>query len=246
MSDRAAAPTNHREFAPRNWLLAALPNSDLLHLLPHLEPVLLARSSVLFNAGEPLTRVYFPESGVVSLGAVLNNRVTAGVTLVGREGLVDAATLLGGDISLGRYLVGVAGAALSLEVSRFRSLLRQSPKFREVCDAYAQAFFFQTLQAAACHKSHTVEQRCARWLLMCDDRTEGDTLGPTQEFFADMLGARRSAVTVVVRTLEKAGLICSQRGAIRVLNRCGLEAVACECYRTLRERYDRLLARAGA
>ena len=242
MSNRVATLTDRREFEPRNRLLAVLPGEDLLSLRPHLEPVLLTRG-VMLEADEPLTRVYFVETGVVSLVAVLENRTSTGVSMVGREGLIDIATLLGSDTALGRHSVHVPGSALALEVRRFRSALQASRKLRAACQAYAQAFLFQALHAVACNRSHTVEQRCARWLLTCADRIKNDTLQLTQESLAGMLGVRRSTVSVVAQRLRHAGLICYRGGAITVLDRPGLEAVACECYRILRGRYERLLAR---
>jgi len=243
MSNRVVALTDRRELEPRNRLLAVLPGRDLLSLRPHLEPVLLPRG-VLLEADEPLTRVYFVETGVVSIVTVLESRTSAGVAMVGREGLIGIATLLGGDTALGRHTVQVPGSALALEVDRFRSALRASPKLRAACQAYAQAFLLQVLHAAACNRVHTMEQRCARWLLTCADRTEDDTFQLTQENLADLLGVRRSTVTVIAHRLRHAALICYRRGAITVLDRRGLEAVACECYRVVRDRCGRLLARA--
>jgi hypothetical protein len=138
--------------------------------------------------------------------------------------------------------VVLPGLAVAIQASRFRSALCESPKLRAVCEAYAQGFVAHLLQNVACTAAHTVEERCARWLLMCGDQTEDDAFELTQEYLAEMLGVRRSTVTVVAGTLQKAGLICYRRGAITVLDRRGLEAAACECYRIIRERYERVLA----
>jgi CRP-like cAMP-binding protein len=243
MSTQVATPTESREFEPRNRLLAALSRADLLSLRPHLQPLLPEPGSILLEADEPLTRVYFVETGVVSLVTVLENRTSAGVAMVGREGLIGITTLLGGDIALGRHLVHVPGSVLALEVSHFRTALRASSKLRAACETYVQAFIFQVLHAAACYRLHTVEQRCARWLLMCADRTEDAGFQLTQERLAEMLGVRRPMVTAIAHTLQQTGLICGRRGAFTVLDRRGLEAAACECYRIVRDRYERLLAR---
>ena len=214
-------------------------------LQPHLEAVPLAHGRVLYDVDVPLTRVYFLESGVASLVTILENRVTIGVAMVGREGVVGVTTLLlGGDAALARCQVLVPGSALAVEVSAFRNALRQSPKLRMACQAYTRALLVQMLQAVPCNRLHTVEQRCARWLLMCADRTEDDTFELTQEYLGEMLGVPQPTLTVIVRKLQNAGLIGRSRSAIAVVDRPGLEVAACECYRIVRDRYQRLLARA--
>ena len=236
---------DHERFEPKNRLLAALPAHDLLSLQPHLTAVPLPGGSILSEADDPLDRVYFVDTGVVTLATAFEHRVTVGVAAVGREGVVGAtALLLGGDTALGRSRVLVPGSALALEVPRFRSALRKSLKLRAACEAYAQAFIAHLLQNVACNAAHRVEQRCARWLLMCADQTENDTFELTQEYLAEMLGVRRSTVTVVAGTLQQAGLIHYRRGAITILDRRGLEATVCECYRIVRNGYERPLVRA--
>jgi CRP-like cAMP-binding protein len=161
----------------------------------------------------------------------------------GREGVVGLGTLLGGEQALGRYVVPVPGFAFAMEVSRFQGALRESPELRAVCEGYARAFVRHLLQNVACNAAHTAEQRCVRWLLMCDDQTEHEPFEVTQEYIAEMLGVRRSTVTVVAGTLQQAGLIHYRRGAIKVLDRLGLEAAACECYRIVRDGYEQALVR---
>jgi CRP-like cAMP-binding protein len=184
------------------------------------------------------------ETGVISLVTVFEDGTTVEMATVGREGLVGVGTLLGGDTALGCYVVQVPGSALAVEASRFRSALLESRKLRLACQAFAQAFCAQLLQNVACNATHTVERRCVRRLLMSHDRSDGDTFALTQELLAEMLGVRRSTVTLIDRALQKAGLIEYHRGAITVLDRSGLEAAACECYRVIRERYEHLLPRA--
>jgi CRP-like cAMP-binding protein len=245
MSKRVAPPRDSKGFEPNNRLLAALPSEDLQSPQPHIETAPLTSRSVLFEVDEPLTNLYFVETGVVSLLTASENRVAVGVATVGREGAIGAASLvLGGDTALGRYRVLVPGSALTMEVPAFRRALHQSPKLRKACEAHSRALLVQMLQAVPCNRLHTAEQRCARWLLMCADRTEDETFELTQEHLAEMLGVRRSTVTVVAGTLQQAGLIHYRRGAIKVLDRLGLEAAACECYRIVRDRCERLLARA--
>jgi CRP-like cAMP-binding protein len=245
MSIRVATPRDSKGFEPHNRLLAALPGRDLQSLQPHIEAAPLARGSVLFEVGEPLTQVYFVETGVVSLLTASENRATVGVALVGREGAVGVSSLLlGGDTALGRYQVLVPGSALTMEVPAFRRALRQSPKLRMACEPCARALLVQSLQAVPCTRLHTVEQRCARWLLMCADRTEDERFELTQEHLAEMLGVPQSTVNAIAGTLQQAGLIRYDRDAIMMCDRRGLEAAACECYRIVRDRCERLLARA--
>jgi CRP-like cAMP-binding protein len=230
---------------PNNWLLAALPSEDLLSLRPHLDTELLAGGSVLYDIDEPLARVYFMVTGAASLVFAFEKGASLGVAMVGREGAVGVASLLlGGDSALGRVRVLVPGSALAMEVSAFRRALRKSPNLRAACAAYTRALFVQVLQAVPCNRLHTVEQRCARWLLMCADRTEGDTFELATEGLAQMLGVPQSTLAVVGRKLQAEGLICYSRSAITVVDRRGLKAATCECYRIVRDRYQRLLARA--
>jgi CRP-like cAMP-binding protein len=244
MSIRVPAPMPSRGLEPRNRLLGTvLSGRDFLSFRPHLEATPLSRGSVLFDTDETLTRVYFIETGVAALLTTLENRAL-GVATVGREGAVDVHTLLlGGETSLGRCQVLVPGLALVVEVSRFRDVLDRSPKLRAVCEAYTRALLVQILHAVPCNKLHTVEQRCARWLLMCADRTDGETFEVARQALAQMLGVAQPTLTIVARKLQSEGLIWCRRSAITVVDRRGLETAACECYRIVRSRYRRLPAR---
>ena len=152
--------------------------------------------------------------------------------------------LLGGDTASGRYQVLVPGSALTMEVPAFRSALRQSPKLRTACEAHTRALLVQMFQAVPCNRLHTVEQRCARWLLTCADRTEDDTFELTQTSLAKILGVPHSTVAAMGCTLQQSRLVHYRRSTITVLDRRGLEAAACECYRVVCDRCERLLARA--
>jgi CRP-like cAMP-binding protein len=198
---------------------------------------------VLFGADEPLMSVYFVETGVVSLVAVFEDCTTSEMAMVGREGVVGVGTLLGGHTAFGQCVVRAPGLALAVEVSRFQSAMQRSSSLRAACEAYARAFLREALQTAACNSVHMVEERCARWLLMSQDRSDGEMLSLTQEYLAEMLGVCRSTVTVAAGALQRAGLIRYHRGAIRVLDRLGLEQTSCECYHIVRSQYERLLPR---
>jgi CRP-like cAMP-binding protein len=241
MPNRVAVPTGSEGAKPSNRLLRALPVRELSDLQPYLEP--LSPGTVVVDANQSLAQIYFVESGVISLLAVVENRAAAGVATIGREGAVGVAMLLlGGEAALGRCQVLVPGLALAMEVSRFRSALQQSSKLRAACEAWTRVLFIQVLQAVSCGRLHTVEQRCARWLLMCADQTEREALELTQEGLAGMLGVPRTTLADATCTLERAGLICHRRDGFTVLDRRGLEAAACDCYRIVRDRCDRLVA----
>jgi CRP-like cAMP-binding protein len=243
MLEDIAKPTHRAQFGPRNRLLAALLPEDLLSLRAHLERVPLADGRILFEANQPITHVYFVEAGVVSLTAAFQNGSTAEMATVGREGVVGVNTLLGNDAALGRYLVQVPGSALTIEASRFQGALWKIPALLAVCQAYARAFLGQALQTAACNSVHTVEQRCARWLLMSHDRRDSDTFALKQELLAKMLGVCRPTATVAAGDLQRAGLIRYSRGVVTVLDRPGLAAASCECYGVIRGHFERLLSR---
>ena len=241
MLERMAKPTDGAKFGPRNRLLSALLPEDLLSLRNYLERVPLLDGTILFEADQPITQVYFVEAGVVSLTAAFQNSSTAEMATVGREGVVGVSTLLGSDAALGRYQVQVPGSALTVEASRFQSVLRKSPALLAICQAYARAFLGQALQTAACNSVHTVEQRCARWLLMSHDRRDSDAFALKQELLAKMLGVCRPTATVAAGALQRAGLIRYSRGVLTVLDRPGLAFASCECYRVIRDHFERLL-----
>ena len=159
---------------PRNRLLAALPDEALRSLWPHLRAVHLPRGRVLCEADEPLTQIYFLEAGAISLVSVFEDGTTAETATVGREGVVGIHALLGGERAFGRYVVPISGSALSVDASRFQSALRENSDLRAACETYAQAFLAHLLRNVACNAIHRVDQRCVRWLLMCDDQAKGN------------------------------------------------------------------------
>jgi CRP-like cAMP-binding protein len=224
-----------------NRLLAALPPEVAERLRPELASQSLVQGQVLMEAGGPIERIYFPEEGIVSAVCVFPDGTVAEMSTTGCEGFVSIVAALEGERALARHVVQVPGAALSLDADTFRRMLDEEPALRSVALAYVQAYIAQALQHVACNGVHTVEQRCAGWLLMCLDRVQGDTFSLTQEFLAEMLGVHRPTVSVVAKSFQTAGLIHYNRGTVTVLDRNGLEAVACECYGMLRHQFERLL-----
>lgn len=238
---RKAVPSYSATDRPRNRLLAALPQETLSEIKPYLDLVRMERGGVICEADRPPARVYFMEAGTVSLVAMFQARPTVEMATVGQEGMVGIGTILGGESLPVRHVSSMSGLALTIEVLRFRTLLQDSPALRATCSAYAEAFLREGLQTAACNSVHTVEERCARSLLTSHDRSEGDTITLTQDCLAKRLGVCRSTVTLVAGALQKAELIRYRRGTITVVDRPGLEAVSCECYRVIRDHYQRLL-----
>ena len=227
--------------AVRNRLLAALPADVLNQLLPKLQRVSLTMRKSLATPQEPIEAVYFVESGWVSMVANLDEGAQAEVGIIGREGMAGHALVIGVDTAFVEAFVQAPGEALRMEAGAFRHELDTHPALFRRLLRYVEAMHAQIMQTAACNGRHHIEQRLARWILMAHDRAEDDDLPLTQEFLALMLCVQRPSITVVARTLQQAGIIRYANGTITVLDRDGLEATACDCYRAVRERFDRLL-----
>jgi CRP-like cAMP-binding protein len=177
--------------------------------------------------------VYFPHSGIVSLVVELASGETIESAMIGRESLVGASSGLNGQVSVCKAIVQIAGAASALASKRLRALSDSSITARAALFRHEQIILVQAQQSAACNATHTVEARLARWLLRSRDLQGSDDLPFTQEFIAEMMGVRRTSVSVVANTLQQAGLVRYSRGHIRILNLEGLRATACECYETV-------------
>lgn len=225
----------------QNRLLSSLSRDLQVRLLPRLEKVSLAVRQTVQEADAPVGYVWFPLSGIVSVVLSLKNGATVEIATVGSEGLVGTAAVLGAERSPLSAFCQVAGQATRMRADLFRRSLQEFPELSAVVHRYIQALLNQTAQSIACNHAHSVEQRIARWLLMTHDRVGADEFQLTQEFLAQMLGVRRPSVTVAACELQKQGLIRYQRGRIRIVERAGLEARACECYEKVRGELDRLI-----
>jgi CRP-like cAMP-binding protein len=225
-----------------NRLLASLPADTFSAISPHLKVVELKFGDVLAEPGSSIRQVYFPYSGVISLVVELDVGMMIETAMVGRDGAFNAASALDGKVSLNKGIVQSAGSAGTLEVSRLRRLANELEPFRALLIRHEQVLFAQSQQSAACNASHSVEARMCRWLLYMRDLAGNDDLMLTQEFLAQMLGVRRPSVSLVANTLQKAGLIRYSRGRMRLLDTKGLQKGTCECYRTVKAHYQRMLA----
>jgi CRP-like cAMP-binding protein len=224
-----------------NRLLAALPRDEYARLLPNLEKVSLALKAILHEANRPIAHVFFPLHGLISLVLPTAGGLAVEVGTVGNEGFVGTPVFLGTDRSPTRALAQVAGEALRIEAHLFQEEMRRGGPLHGLVQRYTQALINQISQSTVCNHLHSVEQRLCRCLLMTHDRVAADEFPLTQEFLAEMLAVRRPTVTAVAGALQKAGLISYHWGRITILDRKGLEAASCECYRVVQKELDRLL-----
>ena len=221
-----------------NLLLAALPEQDLALLVPHFKEVHLDQGALLQEQGERIDHVYFPHDGIISLLAVMRQGDAIETATIGYEGAVGSFAGLGVRRSHTRAIVQVKGAALRIAASNFRKAAEESAIVRQIIVRYGEMLLIQVQQTAACNALHPVEARLSRWLLQARDRLESNTIKLTHEFLSQMLGVRRTTVTVVANVLQQAGLIRYHRGQIEIVDRIGLEARACECYDAIRRQID--------
>jgi CRP-like cAMP-binding protein len=217
-----------------NRLIAEMSDDLYARLLPHLEVVPLTPRTVLAESGSHLRYAYFPHAGVICLMAALR-KGGAETATIGPEGFVGFEVLLGSAVASQRVLVQVGGIASRMPIEILSGLARESAPLRELLLGYVRYFMIQVLQSVACNGLHSVQERCARWLLMAHDRAGTNSFQLTQEFLAELLGIQRPSVTIVARTLQKAGLIRYSRGLIAITDRQGLEEAACECYEMVRK-----------
>jgi len=220
-----------------NTLLAALPRAQTQLLLPHLEEVTLNEGEVLSEPGDTLTHVVFPGNALISLLTLVDGHDVFAVGLVGREGLVSVASVLGSPTSPFRTLVLSSGTAMRIPVKVLMHEFQQSAALRKVVLDYVLALTLQISQTSACNRFHVIEQRLARWLLMTRDRLSCDHFHMTHETLGQLLGVRRVGLTNAAHALKLRGLIDYSRGAIDIIDGPGLQAAACSCYRTSKGRH---------
>lgn len=234
--DGAGHVTHHD--AIENSLLAALPRKDYRRLLAGLQQVTLTFGEILYEPGETIRHVYFPDASLISLLTLADGHLALEVGLIGREGMVGIPLILGHNVSSVRALVQGSGTAMRMPAAQFRKEFRLSPPLQRELYRYTHTLMSQISQTAACNRFHVVETRLARWLLMTHDRVKSDQFLMTQEFLGHMLGVRRVGVTKAAQALQRRKLIRYSRGNITVLDRTGLEAASCECYEVVKDMHD--------
>ncbi len=222
-----------------NRILAALPEEEYKYLLPHLEFATLKFKQVLYEPNVPMRSGFFPNSGMICSIAVMRDGASVEVGVIGNEGFVGTPILLGVKSAPHRALVQIAGSAFRIKAESLESVLPRTPRLELMLRRFIQAQAFQLAQSVACNRLHQVEERLARWLLMARDRVRSNLLPLTHEFLAEMLGTRRSTVTVAAGALQGAGLIEYSRGLVKILDRTGLEKITCECYEITKQQLER-------
>jgi CRP-like cAMP-binding protein len=224
-----------------NGLLAALPYEIWQRWLPDLELIRLPLGTVLYEPGDTLSHVYFPTTAIVSLLYVMKNGASAEIAVAGNEGLIGISLFMGGESTPSRAVVQSAGHAFRMKAQTLKGEFAHHGPVLHLLLRYTQALITQMAQTAVCNRHHSVDQQLCRWLLLSLDRLQGDNLVMTQELISNMLGVRREGVTESAIKLQNAGVIRYSRGRITVLDRPGLEKMACECYGVVKAEYDRLL-----
>ena len=224
-----------------NALLAALPQATLAGLqFSHLA---LPQGEVCFDAGDLIDRVFFPTAGLISLVISTEKAELIEAGMIGREGAAGLQSALGQRFSFPRAVVQIPGTFYVVYAEPLRRAVAASEEAKALMQQYIETLWAEAQQIAACNAAHDGATRLARWLLQCADRTGTEQLKLTQEFLGEMLGIRRTRVTLLAQAFQQRGLIRYSRGRITILNRSGLEACACECYRTIKGLYDELAAR---
>jgi CRP-like cAMP-binding protein len=226
--------------AKANRILAALPRDELERILPDLQLKSLPLREILQARDVPIENAVFPLSGVASMISMGDSGGSIEVATIGCEGMVGLPLLLGGQSGPGEVFMQVPGDGLLIPAAAFQRHL-EKPTLRRALLLYTQALLTQIAQCSSCNSHHSIEGRCARWLLQTLDRVTGSAFPLTHEFLGLMLGVRRATVTGVAQTLQARGLIRYHRGVMTVLDRSGLERASCECYRLINREYTRLM-----
>ena len=217
-----------------NRLLAKLSTSELRRVGAHLQDFVLSDRQLLYQPGERLTHVYFPAGAAISLGPVMADGKFFQSAMVGDEGLVGASVLLGASRMPGRVICHVGGPVRRMTAADLKRAMERTPALKRLVERHLHALLTQLNQGVACNSLHSIEQRCARWLLMTRDRIGKDSFPLTQQFLASMLGVRRPGVSVAAARLRSSGLIRYSQGHLTIVDARGLEGAACECYGVIR------------
>jgi len=235
---REPARSNGDGHAVKNEILLALPRKERDLLLSKLTLVQLRLHDVLQEAGEAIEFSYFPNTAMASVLNIMADGRSVEVGLAGKEGFVGLPLIAGFRTSPNRINTQAEGMAFRVDAEALREILQQCPELALHLLRYSQVMAMEVTQLAACNRLHEVDERLARWLLMSHDRIGTDALPLTQEFLAQMLGTRRSSVSVAASILQRAGLIKYARGHVTILNRPGLEEATCECYGVMRQQLE--------
>ncbi|MDQ3329228.1 MAG: Crp/Fnr family transcriptional regulator [Planctomycetota bacterium] len=232
--------------APQNRLLAALPRDVYIQTVGRAKRLTLPVGEIISEPGRPAECVYFPTTGVLSAVVTLNNGSLIEAAMIGNEGMAGLAAVIDEHASPYRVIQRVEGEVLRLTAFEFKALLETNIPLRDLVGRYVLTLLQQHAQNAACNLHHKIDERMCRWLLTTADRVGRDVFHVTQEFLSGMLGVSRQSVNVTAGQLQQNGLIAYRRGNMRISERPGLEAAACECYRATKEAYERMMSLAAA
>ena len=225
---------------PANLLLEALPPQSRARLHHLLTPVSLRRGETLHEPGGPIPEVFFPLTAVVSVVTRMVNGETVESATVGNEGMVGIPVFLSAGPTVEAF-VQIPGDALRMDARQLLLHAKEDAAVDSLLAGYTAVFIRFMSQSSACNRVHNLRERCARWLLMADNRSEGDTFSLTQQFLGEMIGVRRASVTETMNALKRRELVSYKRGVIRILDREGLEELSCECYQTIKDAFDDLV-----
>lgn len=226
-----------------NRLLDALPADQRRRLTRSLRPVFLDTGTVLIEEDAAVESVDFPRSCVVSLASPFDDGSLVEVAMIGNEGIAGVPLVRNGSLAM-RAICSVSGWADRMDAATFLSESRSDDFVGELFSDYIRALFGQIAQAAACNRLHSDQERLARWLVMCQDRVGSDSFAITHELLGRLLGARPATMALSAEVLQKAGLIGNERGRVTIIDRDGVESVACECYRSINRALDGVIQRA--
>jgi CRP-like cAMP-binding protein len=217
----------------KNVILLSLPDDEYSPLRAHLEFVDLPHHTIMHEPGEKIEYAYFLNEGMTSLVVLVSDGRSVEVGIVGREGVVGTPLAVGLQRGPYRAIMQIPGTGVRVKAGVLQDILLAAPTLQMALSRYALMQGLQVAQIAACNRLHEIEQRLARWLLMCQDRVDSQLLHLTQDFMAQMLGTGRPTVSLAAGILQRAGLIQNSRGTVKILNRKSLEGAACECYRVI-------------
>jgi len=224
-----------------NRLLASLPRAEYKRLSPDLKPIALTFGEVLYEPGDTIKHVYFPNDSIISLLSAMSERSTLEVGMVGNEGMAGLSVFAGVNKSSTRAIVQGSGSAIRMRAAVVRQEANRLGPFHQLLHRYSHSLQSQVSQSSACNRFHSVNDRLARWLLMTSDRLGTDEFRLTQDFMSNMLGVRREGVNQAAGSLQTAKLIRYSRGMITILNRRRLQVRSCECYSIIKAESDQYL-----
>ncbi|MBU6452388.1 MAG: helix-turn-helix domain-containing protein [Cyanobacteria bacterium REEB67] len=227
--------------SPRNLLLRRLPLKVVDAVLKSAELVHLDQGDPIYEPDQEILYVDFPETGVMSMVAVMDNAPRVEIATIGNEGMLGISAVFGVYTNAEQTFCQVNGTAHRLDRSTFIGLVDQFPELKAICQRYIIVLFNQISRNSGCFRSHSTEQRCARWLLLTEDRCGKSTFGLTQEFLSIMLGVSRTGVNAAAGALSKAGLIKYVRGKVTIVDRPNLKLASCSCYDLMNEYYARII-----